>query len=219
MDSRFNNIKVLVWDFDGTLYCSIPELSKEIREAEYRAIIEHTGWSREKTVEEFNRYYKVITPSATEVVSRLSGLSIVEAARAFEKHYDRTKYLERDDKLVTLFRTLSSYRHFLLGNGVRTRVLPAIQKLSLTHSLFEQILTTDVIGSVKPSPKGFLSVLKKTGLLPAQHLMIGDRIEIDLVPAKKLGMKTCLVWSESQNPSVDVAIPTVYDVSKVLVSG
>jgi FMN phosphatase YigB (HAD superfamily) len=59
--------------------------------------------------------------------------------------------------------------------------------------------------------------MEKTGLPPVAHLMIGDRERVDLVPAKKLGMKTCLVWAAEPSMVADITLPTVYDLSQVLV--
>ena len=58
--------------------------------------------------------------------------------------------------------------------------------------------------------------MKKTGLPAAAHIMIGDREAVDLAPAKMLGMKTCLVWSDSASLVADVTLKTVYEVATIL---
>mgnify|MGYP001564376738 CR=1 FL=1 len=55
----FQNIEVLVWDFDGTLFRSDDALLRAVREAEYRVIMAHTHWNREKTIAEFSKKYKI----------------------------------------------------------------------------------------------------------------------------------------------------------------
>jgi len=47
-------------------------------------------------------------------------------------------------------------------------------------------------GCAKPDPKIFTAALEKAGCEPEEAIMIGDRIDNDIIPAKKLGMKT--VW-------------------------
>ncbi|MCL2831753.1 MAG: HAD family hydrolase [Treponema sp.] len=42
----------------------------------------------------------------------------------------------------------------------------------------------------KPDPRYFEAVLNKCGCLPAQSVMIGDRIDKDIIPAKTIGMRT-----------------------------
>lgn len=215
MDSRFKYITVLVWDFDGTLYKPNNELWHDVRESEYRVIAEHTHWPREKVLKEFEAKHAPGT-SATEAVATLSGITTVSAANEMETYYDRTKYLTRDNKLIELFSKLTGFRHLLLANGVRKNIEKAIIALGLTPTLFETIVTSELTGVNKPNPEPFEHVLGFTKFSPEQHLMIGDRIEIDLVPAKKLGMNTCLVWSNEKNPAVDVTIPTVYDIANLL---
>ena len=55
-----------------------------------------------------------------------------------------------------------------------------------------------------------------TGLPPEAHVMIGDRELVDLKPAKTLGIKTCLVWSDVPSDVADVTLSTVYDVPSML---
>ncbi len=47
-------------------------------------------------------------------------------------------------------------------------------------------------GCAKPDQKIFTMALDKAGCDRAQAFMIGDRLDNDIIPAKKLGMKT--VW-------------------------
>ena len=44
----------------------------------------------------------------------------------------------------------------------------------------------------KPDKKIFEMALNRAGCRPEQAMMIGDRIDNDIIPAKKLGMKT--IW-------------------------
>ena len=109
MDTRLINIQVLIWDFDGTLYKPHPDLWRDVREAEYRVIAEHTGWEKEKVIEEFTKLYKVVLASATQVVAKLAEIQVKQAAIEMENYFDRTKYLRPDDKLVELFTKLAHH--------------------------------------------------------------------------------------------------------------
>ncbi len=212
----FTNIKVLIWDIDGTLYQSIPALSKDIFEADYKVIMVHNRWNREKTVEEFQKIYKITTPSSTKTAAILTGLPLIEVAVECEQYKDRTKYLKHDDKLVTLFGKLSGFTHYMLVNSIQEKTREALRVLGLSPDLFTEIVTSEIVGENKPSEKGFRYILEKTGMPPAQHMMIGDREAVDLIPAKNLGMYTCLVWSEKPSAIADSTLQTVYDVDKLL---
>lgn len=216
MSKLFADIKILLWDFDGTFYKPNPDLWKAVRDAEIRVITDHTGWSRERAEEIFYKVYKVVYHSATETTAELSKITTPQAAREMENYYDRRPYLTRDENLIQLFQDLSSYSHYILANGYREKLVQCLDVLGVPVNTFQEIVTSELVGKNKPNPEGFEYILKKTGFAPSAHLMIGDRESVDLAPARALGIKTCLVFSETQGQVADVTVPTVYDVKKVL---
>lgn len=211
--NTFSKIKVLIWDFDGTLYKPNPALFAAVREAEYQTIIAHTGWTMEQAVETFERLYKKVYPSATETVARIVGISTAQAAVEMENYFDRRDFLTQDEGLIELFKKLKGYRHITLANGVIRRHKETLKVLGVPPETFELFVTSEVVGKTKPHPAGFEYILNYTKLPPSSHLMIGDRDAVDLAPARALGMKTCLVWSKTPGEHADVTIPTVYDVT------
>ncbi len=217
MNTLFSSVRVLIWDFDGTFYEPNPELFHAVRESEYRTIMEKTGWDRQKTITEFEKNYKKVTPSATQTVAKLSGISTTEAALIMENYFDRREYVKPDDKLIRLFASLKHFRHFILANGTARRLKETLLVLGVAESVFEEIVTSEVAGENKPSDKGFRYIMQKTGLPASSHMMIGDREAVDLVPARKLGIHTCLVWSEEKSAVADVTLSTVYEVADLLI--
>ena len=218
--NTLKDIQVLIWDFDGTLYEPVSELWHTIREAEYRVIMEVNGWDHERAEEEFKKLYKKTTPSATQTVGKLTGMTTTQAALYMEKFYDRREYVGKDDKLVAMFEALKNYRHFILANGVRARLEETLEVLGVPVSTFEYIVTSEVSGENKPSDKGFRYILEKTKLPAAAHLMIGDRPAVDLDPAQKIGMKTCFItWDKSEqikHTKYDEVVEEVYEISSLL---
>ena len=57
---------------------------------------------------------------------------------------------------------------------------------------FDVIVSSAEEGVAKPDPRIFNIALTRAGCAPEQAVMIGDRIDNDIVPAKQMGMKT--VW-------------------------
>ena len=216
MLKKLQEIKVLIWDFDGTLYKPIPALWQEIREAEYKLIEISRKVGREEAVRLFRDNYKKVSPSATETVAYLTGLTTAQAAIQFENYFDRCKYLRRDQKLIDMFEQLRRFRHFILGNGVMEKLVRTLAVLGVPVETFTEIVTSETVGVNKPNEAGFRHILDKTKVPPAAHLMIGDREAVDIEPAKKLGMHTCLVWSKEISMVADITLPTVYDVERVL---
>lgn len=212
----YKDIRVIIWDFDGVFYRPNKALWNDVRESEYRTIMNRKGWGREKAVKIFDSYYKKVTPSATQTVAKICKITTAEAAVEMESYFDRRKYLMRDETLIRLFHKLRAYIHFILANGTKKRIQETLEVLGVDSHTFKEIVTSELVGENKPSKKGFLYILKKTGLPASSHLMVGDREEVDILPAKELGMKTCLVWSDSNNSAAEIILPTVYNVTNIL---
>lgn len=74
----------------------------------------------------------------------------------------------------------------------------------------ELVLSSAEEGVAKPDPEIFLRALKRAGCMPCEAVMIGDRLDNDIYPAKRLGMKTIWVkqgFSAYQNPMNEAYIP------------
>ena len=57
----------------------------------------------------------------------------------------------------------------------------------------ENIIASDEVKLYKPSEEIFLAAADKLGVSPKEILHAGSSIKYDIVPAKKLGMKTCWI--------------------------
>ena len=98
----------------------------------------------------------------------------------YEKLYPDTK---------AVLETLS--RNYKLG-------VIANQSADLTHRLsqfgilryFHYIVSSAEYGASKPDMRIFQTALYKANCTAAESVMIGDRIDNDIVPAKQIGMKT-----------------------------
>jgi HAD superfamily hydrolase (TIGR01509 family) len=85
-----------------------------------------------------------------------------------------------------------------------------IKKLGL-WDYFNAVVGSDDYGVRKPEPAIFLLALHKLGVQPEEAIMVGDRLENDIVPAKKLGLKTIWVkqgFARYQTPSKEEEKPT-----------
>lgn len=66
------------------------------------------------------------------------------------------------------------------------------------------VLSSAEEGVAKPDPEIFLRALSRAGCKPSEAIMVGDRLDNDIYPAKKLGIKT--IWVKQgiaayQNPT------------------
>lgn len=216
------NIHVIIWDFDGTFYPQTTAVTAAMEEGQYQTIMRLNGWDHARAKDEFWKVYPKKTTSGNAAVGIICGIPTSQAARENEANFHRLDIIPKDHTLPELFSKLKKYRHFILGNGVKAHLEETVSGLGLT-GVFEEIVTSEIVGANKPDPAGFLYIMNKTGLKQAEHLMVGDREAVDLEPAKKLGMQTVLVtWGEGytelpkSGTSVDFSIPTIYDLLNIL---
>ena len=79
--------------------------------------------------------------------------------------------------------------------GIIANQLPGLEERLKDFGIldyFSAIFSSAEFGLAKPDPAIFRLALQKTNCLPQQAIMIGDRLDNDIVPAKRIGMKT--IW-------------------------
>ncbi|AJY73908.1 HAD family hydrolase [Paenibacillus beijingensis] len=108
--------------------------------------------------------------------------SAMKYRKELEKPFPQAKELLR--KLA------QNYRIGIIANqsaGTTSR-LERYGMLEHIHAVF----SSSEEGLAKPDPRFFELALSKTACLPEEAVMVGDRIDNDIIPAKKLGMRA--IW-------------------------
>jgi HAD superfamily hydrolase (TIGR01509 family) len=77
---------------------------------------------------------------------------------------------------------------------------------------FDKIFTPTETKTLKPDLRAFSFALKTLKVLPGQALMVGDDLEKDIFPAKKLGMKTVLIDRDNK---IKVKDPSIRKISSL----
>lgn len=88
-------------------------------------------------------------------------------------------------------------------------VLELLERHSILNC-FAYHFTQDDFSITKPDPRYYEQILKKCGVDPKESIMVGDRIDKDIIPAKQLGMRTILVRAglyRNQQPRIPFEIP------------
>lgn len=83
---------------------------------------------------------------------------------------------------------------------------------------FDLVIASAEEGIEKPNPEIFKIALERANCLPENAVMVGDRIDNDILPAKKLGLKTIWVkqgFSKYQ-PKSDVPDYTIQTLEEIL---
>ena len=113
-------------------------------------------------------------------VMRLLGVEYPEWSPLYEELYPDTvkclEVLEKKYRLGIIANQIPGAEKRLEGMGIRR--------------YFDLIVTSAEEGVAKPDPGIFRIALNRAGCAPEQAVMIGDRIDNDIVPAKQMGMKT-----------------------------
>lgn len=90
----------------------------------------------------------------------------------------------------------------LAGRGLKLGIvanqpaamLPRLERVGIAH-FFAYTGITGTTGLRKPDPRAFTTACVALGVAPPEAIMVGDRIDIDIVPAKALGMSAILFRS------------------------
>ena len=203
-------IRAIVFDVDGTLYCSEDYL-KHLTRAIIEALAELMGVDLRRA--------ELIFHSVKNRVKTVSmGLELlgIDRRRFYEAVVERVepcKYIRPRPELKELLSHLRA-RDIKVGchtNSSRRLAEMVLRCLGLGLEDFDLVITCDD-AEPKPSEDGYLAAMKILGLRPDEILYVGDRWEVEVEPAKRLGMRTALV---SQKPRGD---PDIYlrDVMELL---
>lgn len=117
---------------------------------------------------------------------------------AVYKLYD--DLLSDEVKNITAFRGLKKVLLFLKDRGIKIAILSnssfvgkirKIRKLKIDHFI-DYLVSSDLSLADKPALSAFRYILRKMKLKPSETIYVGDQINIDINPAKKVGLKTIL---------------------------
>ena len=99
------------------------------------------------------------------------------------------------EKLYEAARSVISSLHGKYKLGIIANQSPGTQERLDKWGIgqyFDVVMASAEAGCAKPDPKLFTMALDEAGCEPGEAFMVGDRLDNDIIPAKKLGMKT--VW-------------------------
>ncbi len=197
-------LKAIIFDLDGTLYKS-PEVYQQFAEAAYHTYAKIRNTTKEQA--------KEILEKKREELKKIRGfpvpytLALIEFGIPIEKwhqeniaFFDAGLFLKPDLKLKKVMEKLKQkYEIAVLTNNNRIQTERILRALGIID-LFDHIFTYESFNLIKPNPEIFISVVRKLGLKPQECLMVGDRYDVDLVPAKEIGMKIYEVKGPEQIP-------------------
>lgn len=191
-----NSIKHVWFDFAGTLYKETAEFHKAHDKLRFKTYSELQNISDlEVAKKEFLALY--MQHGSNSAVFRSLGQPADYWTKAIDG-FEFTKLLVPDEQVSKTLTELSTIVPVsLFTNFVRNKVSLLLNHLEIPKSVFTYNLTGDQIAEKKPALDGFYEMIRLSGLQPGEILYVGDRIDVDIKPAKQLGIKTAILYQDS----------------------
>ncbi|TFD93584.1 HAD-IA family hydrolase [Jeotgalibacillus sp. R-1-5s-1] len=186
----------ILWDFDGTLFDTYPAYSKRLHDVLVGKASQEEAYTQLK-------------------ISASHALNFFDLSNEERKTYDDLTKQISPDEMVPF-------------NGVEAVLKSANKNVIMTHKdqksaleildfhgftdYFTEIVTIDHGFPRKPDPASYQYLHERHHI----DLAIGDR-ELDIIPAKKLGIATCLFQNDSQ--LADYHLENYHDFFRVFKNG
>jgi phosphoglycolate phosphatase-like HAD superfamily hydrolase len=181
------NLNIL-WDFDGTLFDTYPALVEGFIELSQKDLnhVQVLKWLKIDSLTAFKHY------------------GIDEDKRAEYKRIDKQYSKEYSKPFEHLEKVLSAVDHnIIVTHRDMESTMYLLEKYHLTH-YFKEIVSVEEQGFDRKPHPSYEYVLKNHKI----DLVVGDR-ELDLLPARKLGIKT--VAFQNQNIEADFHLESYED--------
>ena len=161
----------ILWDFDGTLMDTYPAYTKMVKEASRCGLLDEEIFALLKV--SFGHAFKELGLSE-EQIKHIKELERSLAPEDFKPFPGLKAVLEATDVNVIM-----THKERALAQ--------AILEANDLDRYFTEIVAIDDGYPRKPDPASYRYLHEKYGI----DLAVGDR-ELDIIPAKKLGIQTCL---------------------------
>ncbi|HEV2654591.1 MAG TPA: MFS transporter, partial [Ktedonobacteraceae bacterium] len=181
-----SHIDLITFDLGGTIYddnCYAQALLRAVHEL-HPELVESDFWKVYDT--QLGRSYGSLR---TELSRRfeIDREHLNELTRKYWEYPPSSLY---PDVLPTLTTLASSYRLGIVADAPVSS-MEALRRDGL-DKLFTVIAISDVVGMEKPDPRLYQYVLDKAGVRADRTVHVGNRLDLDIRPARRLGMYT--VW-------------------------
>ncbi|NPV82273.1 MAG: HAD hydrolase-like protein [Candidatus Aminicenantes bacterium] len=190
MRKRLNEIKLLIFDLDDTLYPEIEYVRSGFKEVS-KKIASRTGIGQKKVysnlLREFQQDKKSVFDRLLRGLNIYSPELLAELINIYRYHKPRIKPYNDVKKTLNILR-----RRYFLGivtDGECFRQLTKIEALKLAGYFHKIICTGEGPKDYqKPSPKPFLDMINYFKVKPSEAAYIADNVKKDFYGPNKLGL-------------------------------
>jgi len=111
---------------------------------------------------------------------------------------DQGRYYEPVPEIYNTLDILrDSVKISLFTNAKLENTLRTLEVINIDSNWFTHVISGDDIKARKPALDGFHRVIEKSGIPAKNILYVGDRVDVDILPANQLDLQTCLVYGRS----------------------
>ncbi len=196
-----HSLKVIGWDLDGTLYPSSAQLNTAIHVAKIAAVADALGTNKQAAAVRFAEQYQVL--GSNTAVLETFGIPGEQFFLDLWNSLPLSEFIAPNPVLAHQLQNLAKVSNIpqviLTNSNSQKTVLLKLSAAHIPHEVFDSIYTSVELGVTKPHLSAFAPLYERHGCLPEQVLYVGDRIETDLEPAQKLGIKTAYISDRDTN--------------------
>lgn len=204
----FEGVEWMFFDMGNTLFDEQRAFERRLREMARTARQEY-----EQLYEEAAALYEQHQKGDLALAQRL-GIELPQWHKE-----DEFPYEDAEECLRTLSR---KYRIGIIANQ-SSGTAKRLEKFDLLQYIDLAIASAEE-GISKPNPRIFQIALEKSGCVPARAVMIGDRVDNDIIPAKAMGMYTIWlrrgIWRNwritSEQEKADCVVYSLTEISRYL---
>jgi len=205
-------VDAVVFDVDGTLYKSA-EYEKYLKESIYMVLGEILGIDYREAgmrLESLKKNLKTVSLSVEAMG--------IDRRRFYELLAERVEPSIYIKPRLEVKNLLSKLREKKVKIGCHTNsgkrlFLKVIKAINLSISDFDVIVTSDD-ADPKPLKNGYMLLSRLLEIPFNKILYVGDRWEVEVKPAKELGMLTALVYSRKGEP--DFYLNDIIEILKII---
>lgn len=132
-------------------------------------------------------------------------------SRSMEVWKEQQPPLKLYDRFAKEAKEISQHFNIGMAGQYRNAILSFLEKEDVLKYI-KYPFTQDDFEITKPDPRYFEQMIQRIGVSTEECIMVGDRIDNDIVPAKQLGMKTILIrvgLHKDQQPRLPIEQPDI----------
>jgi|SRR3989344_1407983 len=216
MEEGLREVKAAGFDLDGTLYSTTFEIDERIRTRIAEKILKKVSslGSVKRARDYFEGEYRK-TGSGSKVLERVGYHDSREVMDECLATADVLDLIERDDELRGILENIhAKYKTYLITSSPRDLALQKLNRIGIDRRLFDTAMYSEMPDVSKSDGSAFEYLVKTVSIPAYQHVYVGDREKSDILPAKRLGMKTVAVWSSIEE--ADFSIDHIHDIKRLL---